>query len=96
MPTSISSNVVFVVDTNKPEYRNDLLCRAQMNGPCYKCREMGHLMATCQQTKLAWYPFEGSVHGERGIDECMSEWEGEMEEDLPNNCMYQEGEGMDC
>ena len=31
-------------------------------GPCYRCGEMGHLVATSQQTRLSkWYPFEGSV-----------------------------------
>ena len=39
-------------------------------GPCYKCGEMGHLVATCQQARSNnWYPFGGSTV--KGIEEFM-------------------------
>ena len=32
----------------------------RMIGPCHKCGEMGHLVATCPQNRPTnWYPFEG-------------------------------------
>ena len=39
-------------------------------GPCYKCGEMGHLVATCQQVRPNnWYPFGGNTV--KGIEEFM-------------------------
>ena len=63
-------------------------------GPCYRFGEMGHLVATCQQTRLSnWYPFEGSVRW--GISDGMwgykvSEQEVGTKEGFPSNHRQQE------
>ena len=64
----------------------------RMIGPCYKCGEMGHLVATCQQTRpTSWYPFEGSTG--ISIVNCMSydkvECEGKTGRGLPNTSVHQ-------
>ena len=64
----------------------------RMIGPRYKCGEMGHLVATCQQTRpTSWYPFEGSTG--MSIVNCMSydevECEGKTGRGLPNTSVHQ-------